>query len=510
VSGPLVVGIDVSTNAAKALVVDELGRTLATASASFETHAPGGGAFEQDAEDWWRALQEVLATTARALGPEDAPRVCALSIAHQRETFVVCDSDGAPLHPGIVWMDERAKQEVDEVVGELGRDAITELSGKPPCVTPSLYKIRMVLARLAPELARRQDLRVADVGGFLIRRLTGAHRTSLASADPLGLCDMRRRTLSAELCGAARVVPSSLPELAEPGTDLGALLPDVARRLGLAPTVRVVAGAGDGQAAALGVGVVRDDQLYLNLGTAIVGGALSSEYRTGRAFRTLFAAQGGFLLEMDLKGGTLSLDWLVHRVLGRPRERRAAVLADLEREARTIPPGSEGLLFVPYLAGVMNPHWDDDLGGAFLGLRADHGPAHLYRAILEGLALEQRLATDALVREIGPRPEVRVTGGASHGDLALQIFADVLRTPLARCTVHEATALGAAMLAAAATGLVSSPSHAARTWPHMDPAVEPGPNASPYGALVDTYNEAQTALLPTLATLGRSRRVNHT
>jgi xylulokinase len=505
VSGPLVVGVDVSTNAAKALVVDERGRTVATASASFETHALGAGAFEQDAEDWWCALRDVLTASVRTLGSDDARRVSAIAIAHQRETFVVCDADGAPLHRAIVWMDERAKREVSEVVAELGRDALTDLSGKPPCVTPSLYKIRMVVERLAPELLRRPDLRVADVGAFLVHRLTGAHRTSLASADPLGLCDMRRRVISPELCAAARVPTSALPELVEPGADVGALLPDVARALGLEPTVRVVAGAGDGQAAALGVGVVREDQLYLNLGTAIVGGALSAEYRTGRAYRTLFAAQGGYLLEMDLKGGTLSLDWLVHQVLGRPREHRAAGLADLEREARAVPPGADGLLFVPYLAGVMNPHWDDDLGGALLGLRVDHSPAHLYRAILEGLALEQRVATDALVAEIGPRAEIRVTGGGSRADLALQIFSDVLGAPLARCAVHEATALGAAMLAAPAAGLAPSAEAAARTWPELEAPIVPGPDAARYADLLDTYREAQRALLPTLSALGSSR-----
>jgi xylulokinase len=505
-SGPLALGVDVSTNAAKVLVVDELGAALATGSASFETHAPGGGAYEQDAEDWWRALQGAIRTATQTLGPEASARIRALSIAHQRETFVLCDGGGAPVHPAIVWMDERAKREVSEVVAALGSDALTDLSGKPPCVTPSLYKIRMVLERLAPALARRPDLRVADVGAFLVHRLTGAHRTSLASADPLGLCDMRRRAISSELCAAARVSTSALPELAEPGADLGPLLPEVARGLGLEPNVRVVAGAGDGQAAALGVGVVQEDQLYLNLGTAIVGGALSAAYRTGRAYRTLFAAEGGFLLEMDLKGGTLSFDWLVHKVLGRPRERRAAVLADLEREARASPPGAEGLLFVPYLAGVMNPHWDDDLGGALLGLRADHSPAHLYRAILEGLALEQRLATQALVAEIGPRPALHVTGGGSRSDLALQVFADVLGVPLARCTVDEATALGAAMLAAPVAGLASSPGAAAQAWSRLEAPCVPGPEAERYAPLVATYREAQRALLPTLAVLGATRR----
>lgn len=505
-NGPLVVGVDVSTNAAKALVVDERGRTLATASATFETYAPGGGAFEQDAEDWWRALQDALAGSLRTLGPDGARRVKTIAIAHQRETFVVCDGQGAPLHRAIVWMDERAKLEVREVVRELGAETLTELSGKPPCVTPSLYKIRMVLERLAPELAGRPDLRVSDVGAFLAHRLTSRHVSSLASADPLGLCDMRRRAFAPELCAAARVPQGALPELVEPGADLGELLRDVTRTLGLDAGVRLVAGAGDGQAAALGVGVVQEHQLYLNLGTALVGGALSAEYCTGRAFRTLFAAQGGYLLEMDLKGGTLSLDWLVHQVLARPRERRATVLAELEREARTIAPGAEGLLFVPYLAGVMNPHWDDDLGGALLGLRADHSPAHLYRAILEGLALEQRLAIDALVEEVGPRAELRVTGGASRGGLALQIFADVLGAPLARCAVHEATALGAAMLAAPAAGLTPSVEAAARSWPELEAPVAPGPDAVRYADLLGTYREAQRALVPTLAALGKSRR----
>jgi xylulokinase len=499
-----VLGIDVSTNGAKALVVEEAGQVVSEGRAAFETFVVGRGGFEQQAIDWWDALVVAVRGALARLTGEQRAHVEALAVAHQRETFVLCDDDGSPLAPAIVWMDERAKPEVREVTRALGAERIAELSGKPPCVTPSLYKIRMQLGRLVPELRGRHQLRVAEVHAFLARRLVGRWITSVASADPLGLVEMRSGEASPELCEAALVTPEALPALVRPGSVLGSLAPAAALELGLPTCTKVIAGAGDGQAAALGLGVTAPSELYLNLGTAFVGGACSDDYVVGRAFRTLFAASGGYLLEMDLKGGALSFDWLAHRIAGREHGQRAAALAEWEREAAHLPPGAEGLLFVPYLAGVMNPTWNDDVGGALLGLRAHHGPAHLYRAMLEGLAFEQATSLQELEAETATRSRVRVTGGVSASELGLQVFADVLGRPLERSHVTEATALGAAMLSATGAGWMPTARDVARAWVVSQPTREPSTNRAPYATLVRQYRRARDASMPYLTALGRT------
>jgi xylulokinase len=496
-----VLGVDVSTNAAKAIVVGAEGRIKAEGRAEFKTENPCPGGFEQNAEDWYSALMQACKQALSTLAPAESAAVKAMAITHQRETFVFCDQHGTVLGPAIVWMDERAKREVETVVAIYGAEALGRISGKPPCVTPSLYKIRWALQQLAPERTP-PGLRVLDVHGFLTHRLTGAWGTSLASADPLGLVDLAARDYSSMLLEAARLDPSNVVPLFAPGAVIAPLTRAVATELGLADDVVMVAGAGDGQAAGFGAGVLTEDALYLNLGTALVGGTPSRSYRSSRAFRTLFAADGdGFLCEMDLKGGTLTLDWLCDRVLKRTGETRSQVLAALELESSELKPG-ECPLVLPYFAGVMNPHWNDWASGAVLGLRADHGAAHLYRGILEGLAFEQRLALEALEVELGMRNNVFVTGGASRRDSVMQLLADVLGRPIVRSSAEETTALGAAMLAAPRAGLSATAADAARAWTKDARAntkrFEPGPRAIAYDRL---YHSAYKSCYATLASL---------
>ena len=497
----LVIGVDVSTNAAKALVVAAGGRIVAEGRAEFATSNPCPGGFEQNAEDWFSALMQACNEALATLAPVERAAVRAISLTHQRETFVFCDERGTVLAPAIVWMDERAKRVVEVVVARSGAEPLSRVSGKPPCVTPSLYKIRWALERLAAPL-KQGGLRVLDVHGFLTHRLTGAWGTSLASADPLGLVDMVERRYSSMLLESAQLESSNVVPLFAPGSVIAPLLRPLSEQLGLADDVMLVAGAGDGQAAGFGAGVLTEDALYLNLGTAVVGGTPSRSYRSSRAFRTLYAADGeGFLCEMDLKGGTLTLDWLCDRVMKRSSETRSQVLSALEQEAEKLRPG-ECPLVLPYFAGVMNPHWNDWASGALLGLRTDHGAAHLYRGILEGIAFEQRLALEALEAELGRRDNVFVTGGASRHDSVMQLLADVLGRPIVRSSATETTALGAAMLAAPHAGLSATPADAAREWTRdwlaNTKRFEPGPHAVAYDRL---YQSAYKSCYATLSSL---------
>lgn len=502
-ASPLVLGIDASTTGVKALVVDREGQVVSEGRASYALSRTGDGGAEQDAKDWLEATLAALAGAVSRLEPADRARIAALSIAHQRESFVVTDPSGEPLAPALVWMDARCAPEVASAAHELAPERVHRLSGKVASTTPSLYKLRFFFERLHPELATTEK-RVLDVHAFLVWRLTGALSTSLSSADPLGLVDLERRAWSEELCELARVRASELPRLIEPGSVAGRLLPELCDELGLARGVRVVAGAGDGQAAGLGTGVLEAHQCYLNLGTALVAGRPSSEPSIDRAFRTLYAGDGaGYLLETDLLGGTLTLDWLVDVLLGGAHdgasmlggEERARRLAELEQHAAALPPACDGLVALPYWAGVMNPYWSADAAGVLLGLRIDHGPAHVYRAILEGLALELRLELEAVEAKVGRASEVVVTGGGAQRELFAQITADVLGRSLQHTDAVEATALGAAVLAHAALDPASSPRDVARRFSRWARLRAPGPEAAVYDRL---YREVYLGLYESL------------
>jgi xylulokinase len=509
---PLVVGLDASTSGVKAVVVDPRGRVVAEGRAALGLDNPGPDAWEQDARAW---LDGALVALEGALGALDArarAEVRAIAIAHQRETFVVTNERGEPRAPAVVWMDARCRPEVGEVVREVSPEELLRRTGKVPCTTPSLYKIRALLGRIRPEL-RDGPRSISDVGAFLGRHLAGAHATSRASADPLGLVELSTGDYAADLCELAHVRPTELARLVAPGAPIGPLLPAIVDRLGLGRGTLLVAGAGDGQAAGLGAGVVAEGDAYLNVGTALVSGAASSTPRTSRAFRTLYSAiPGDFVLETDLKGGTFTLDWLADRLLGggyfEGGSARAATLAALEAQAEAIAPGSDGLLALPYWAGVMNPHWDDDASGALVGLRGDHGPAHVYRAILEGLAFEQRWhfeGVEAAFRSLG---RIVGVGGGMRRPLFARIVADALDRPLERSLADETTALGAAMLAAAGAGVHSSVGAAARAMAAPTKPLLPGPAARHCDRVYRAaYRPLYSALAPTLGALAALREL---
>jgi xylulokinase len=448
----VVVGIDASTTAVKAIAFTRDGSALFEARQAYPLHKPHPGHFEQDPEDWWAALLAALKQVARSVG---ASRIAALCIAHQRETFTLIDRAGKPLVPAILWLDERARPQVARLSAEIGRDNIRDWSGKPPDPTPAIYGVAW-LAEHRPA-ALRDAAAIVDVGGFLIGRLTGRLVTSLASADPLGLVAVETAAWHPALVEAAGLQPQQLPELVAPGALCGGLTAEAARLTGLPAGLPVIAGAGDGQAMGLGMGVFEEGKAYLSLGSGVVSGVYSTRYHSSDAFRTLVAPAGsGFMLETVLRSGMQLVDWIV-------RTTGSASAASVENAATGIAAGADGLLVMPYWAGVMSPYWDGAARGAIVGLSLDHGPAHLFRAVLEGIAFEQAIATQAMEEAVGcGQTPMTAAGGGTNSQLLLQIMATVLERPLSVSPVNEAAALGAAMLAAAAVGWYASAAAASR------------------------------------------------
>lgn len=460
----VVIGIDASTTAVKAIAFTRDGEELFQARESYPLSNPRPGHFEQDAEHWWTALLGALKQVTEGVG---AARVAAISIAHQRETFTLIDHAGKPLIPAILWLDERARPQVARLSAELGRETIRDWSGKPPDPTPALYAIAWLAEHQPQALSKAAAL--VDVHGFLVHRLTGRLVTSTASADPLGFLAVANRTWHPKLVAAAGLRPEQLPDLIAPGAVCGGLNESVAGLTGLKAGTPVVAGAGDGQAMGLGMGVHGEGKTYLSLGSGVVSGCYSGTVTTSDAFRTLVSPTGsGFMLETVLRSGMQLVDWIV-RTTGSPS---AAVL---EKAAVNVAAGSDGLLIMPYWAGVMSPYWDGAARGAIVGLSLDHQPAHLFRATLEGIAFEQAIATEAMEAQTGCKPTAMIAaGGGTNSALLMAIMASVLERPISVSPVNEAAALGAAMLAACAIGWFASPEAAAEAMTaaptrHVDP-----------------------------------------
>jgi xylulokinase len=467
----LVLAVDCSTTAAKAVVFDVDGHAVGVGRRPLTMQQPQPGWHEQDATTWWEATAAAIAEALAGIG--SPRRIAALCITNQRQSFVCLDESGDPIRPAILWLDSRATEEIEE----FGTARVVELSGQPPDVTPSIYKLAW-LRRHEPAVLSRAA-RVGDVQAYLVDRLTGRWATSEGSADALGLFDMRTFSWSAELLACAGVRREQLPELVPVGSVIAPLATDVAEALGLPRALPVIAGIGDGQAAGVGADALHPGTAYVNLGTAMVMGVQSDTYLRDPAFRTLAGASPGtYTLETVLNSATYVATWWreqfgVSSLGGAPDPR-------LEAAAARLPPGAEGLLTLPYWNCAQTPYWDPHARGAMVGWHGRHGPEHMYRSILEGVAYELRLHLEALEAATSRRIDsLRGMGGGTRSTLWTQILADVTQRPLLICAEEEISALGAAVLAHAsqpgAGGSARSVASTAHVMASYERTVDPDP-----------------------------------
>ena len=447
-SADLVIGVDCSTTACKAVVWDRHGKTIATGRRTYGLDHVRPGWVEQNADDWWAATSAAIAEAAAQVG---GSRIAALAITHQRETFVCLDAAGNAIRPGITWMDTRATAEVEE----FGTDDVHRITGKPPNPTPAWYKL-LWLKKHEPDTIRR-TAHVVDVAGYLVQKLTGEWVTSWACADPLGLVDLSTFDYDDALLDKAGLSRAKVSKLLPPGAVAGAITQAMADNLGLPKGLPIVVGAGDGQSAGLGCNVTRPGRAYLNIGTGTVSGVYADTYNHGMAYRTMGGpVPGTYIYETFIGGGTQNIVWFVEQMSDidarhlKPGETREQIL---ETMAARIPEGSERLLCLPYWTGAMTPYWDGHARGAFVGLSGLHGKAHMYRAILESLALEERLLVGGVEAAMGRAiDEIVLLGGGARSPLWCQIIANVLGRDVKLAREQESTALGAGIHAAAAAG----------------------------------------------------------
>jgi len=409
------VGLDVGTTALKGVAIDEAGHVLATASADYPLARPQPGWSEQDPEDWWRAATDVLGRLPT--GP--------VGLSGQMHGLVVLDAEQRVLRPAILWNDQRTAAECAEIEERLGLARLLELTGNRALTGFTAPKL-LWLRRHEPELYGRirHVLLPKDYVRF---RLTGEIAVDVADASGTLLFDVRRRGWSAEVCAALEIPLEWLPSVHE-STE--------------------IAGAGDQAAAALGVGIAQPGPVSVVLGTSGVVFAALPTYEhdsEGRLHAFCHAVPDTWHAMGVMLSAAGSAAWL--------REVLAADLTDLEAEAAQWSPGSEGLLFAPYLAGERTPHPDPDARGAFVGLSVHHDRGALWRAMLEGVAYGLRDSLE-LLRELGAQPESgRVSGGGARSALWLTILASVLGLPLETTESEEGSAFGAALLAGVRDGV---------------------------------------------------------
>ena len=486
------IGIDSSTTATKALLLDEAGRVVGVASAEYGYETPRPLWSEQQPDLWWsgtvNSIREVMAKTA-----VNPAHIAAIGLTGQMHGLVLLDAAGEALRPAILWNDQRTGAECDEMRARFGRQRLIDVTGNDALTgftAPKILWVRNnepeIYGRIAHILLPKDYVRL---------KLTGAYATDKAGAAGTQLFDLRRRNWSEELLAALEIEREWLPETFEGTAVTGHLSPGAATVTGLPAGIPVVGGGGDQAANAVGTGAVVDGVVALSLGTSGVVFASSDQAiiePEGRLHAFCHAVPGKWHLMGVMLSAAGSLRWF--------RDALAAELdfAALVAEAEAIPPGSDGLLFLPYLTGERTPHPDPLARGAFVGLTVRHTRAHLARAVLEGVAFGLR-DSFALMQSAGLAgvTQARISGGGTRSQLWRQILADVLQVELATINTTEGAAYGAALLAAVGSGAFASVPEACQQVIRVTGVTRPGETTAVYDALYPLYRRLYPALQPT-------------
>ncbi len=486
------IGIDSSTTATKALLMDEAGKVVGVASSEYSYETPHPLWSEQSPTLWWDAtiasIRSVLAQTRI-----DPKQVKGIGLTGQMHGLVLLDEKGDVLRPAILWNDQRTASQCDSIRLKLGRENLIRITGNDALTGFTAPKILWVQEN-EPEIWKRAR-HILLPKDYVRYKLTGKFMMDRADGAGTILFDLAKRDWSPEVLSALDIPAELLPPTCE-GTDVtGELSSSVASELGLPAGIPIFGGGGDQAASAVGTGAVRAGVVSVSLGTSGVVFATTdspSIEPEGRLHAFCHSVPGKWHLMGVMLSAAGSLRW--HRDTFSPNTDYDTLL----KPAESIPAGSDGLLFLPYLTGERTPHPDPLARGAFVGLTVRHSLAHLTRSVLEGVSFGLRDSFE-LMKSSGLKnaTQVRVTGGGARSPLWRQILADILQAEVVTVNTAEGAAYGAALLAATGAGAFQNVQSACDATIQITGSVKPGKDVAEYERLYPLYRGLYPALTST-------------
>lgn len=485
-------GIDVSTTATKALLIGADGNVVSVASSEYTYETPRPMWTEQHPHLWWQAtvqsVRKVLADSG--VNPAD---IQGIGLTGQMHGLVLLDEKGQVLRPAILWNDQRTAAECDEIRARLGKNRLIQITGNDALTGFTAPKILWVRNHEPEIFSRARHILLPK--DYVRYRLTGEYAMDKADGAGTILFDLRKRDWSPEVLEALEINPAWLPPTFEGPQITGRVTPEAAEETGLKAGTPVVAGGGDQSAQAVGVGAVEPGVVALTLGTSGVVFASTQEpfiEPEGRLHAFCHAVPGRWHLMGVMLSAGGSLRWYRDTVAP------GTDFDTLLRPAEEVPPGCEGLLYLPYLTGERTPYPDPLARGAFVGLTVRHTLAHMTRAVLEGVAFGLRDSFE-LMKESGLEKitQVRASGGGARSPLWRQILADVLEVELVTVNTTEGAAYGAALLAAVGAGAFPDVQTACSAVIRITGRTVPGPATRFYKEMYPLYRALYPALRPT-------------
>lgn len=439
-----IIGIDIGTSATKTAVYDLDGVTVAESTHEYPLSQPHNGWAEQNPTDWWEA---VCATLRDVTAKIDPVLVSGVGFSGQMHGLVMLDENNQVIRPAIIWCDSRTGEECTEINQIVSLDSLMEITASPALTGFTASKIRWVQKHEPENYAKcRHILLPKDYIRFM---LSGEYHTDASDASGMQLLDIRTRNWSPLICEKLGVDMSLLAEVRESPEAVSRVSAKAAALTGLKEGTTLAAGAGDNAAAAVGTGVVSEGKAFTTIGTSGVVFAHIKKPAVdpkGRIHTFCAAVPGEYHTMGVTQAAGLSLQWFRNNLAPNTS------YADLDRMAEPLPIGAERLVYLPYLMGERTPHLDPGCRGVFFGLSAMHTTAHMYRAVLEGVAYSLNDAYELVSKTGTPITDMAVCGGGAKSPIWRQMIADVYNVPLMDMSKGGGASLGAAILGGVAGG----------------------------------------------------------
>ena len=493
-------GIDIGTSGTKTLLVNEDGRIAASVTAEYPAYAPKPAWSEQDPADWWQATCGTIRQALQDAGI-DGKEVGGIGLSGQMHGSVFLDSSGEVLRRAILWNDQRTGAECAEITEAAGgRKALIGMVANPALTGFTAPKILWV-RKHEPEVYEKAA-KILLPKDYVRYRLTGEFATEVSDASGTLLLDVAKRAWSTDLLGRLEIDSGLLPEVYESQEVSGRLTAEAAEATGLEAGTPVVGGGGDQAAGAVGNGIVRRGVISATLGTSGVVFAHADEVETdpeGRVHTFCHAVEGKWHVMGVVLAAGGSLQWfrntLCQDIVAEAKESGVDPYERITADAADVPPGSDGLYFLPYLTGERTPHADPNARAAWVGLSNMHTRAHMARAVMEGATYAMRDCLEIIQGMGVPVEEVRVAGGGARSAVWRGLQADIYKHPVWTVSSEEGPAYGVALLAGVGTGVWASVPEACdatiRTLQETQPTPE---HVKRYDALYPEYGQLYRSL----------------
>jgi xylulokinase len=494
-------GIDVGTTGTRALLIDESGNLVGSATNDYPMYTPRPQWAEQDPEDWWQAtiqsVRQVLHTSH-----VDLAQIAGMGLTGQMHGMVMLDAQGRVLRRCIMWNDQRTAAQCEWIMNTIGRERFLDLTLN--LALPGFTAPKIIWTRENEPEVYAQASKVLLPKDYIRYRLTGVYATEVSDASGTVLLDVSGRRWSTTTLEELGIPAEWMPPCVESPEVTGTVSHQVAELTGLPVGLPVVGGAGDQAASGVGTGIVEPGLVSVTLGTSGVVFAytdMPNRDPQGRLHTFCHAVPGRWhVMGVTLSAGG-SFRW-ARDTLGMA-EKNVALLSGVDpyeiltAEAANAPAGCEGLVFLPYLTGERTPYPDPNARGTFVGLTLRHDKRHLIRAVLEGVAYSLRDSIE-LFRDLGiPIQQVRATGGGARSVMWRQVLADVFGTELVTINITDSSAYGAALLAGVGSGVYDSVSQACNAAVKIVDRIEPiAENQGIYNEFYPVYRSLYRSLKP--------------